>query len=152
MMTISVLKFRAFLKILNTPLSDLSWKTKICQLEDLRVGAFSIRPCHTLNYLHFTPNFWEAFLWHKTLTLGAKQFMKSTSGSNPETCLNQSCFLFFFRWSIQPATWWSIVSWAPNFEQSVSKLPQLWQTSSNSQKDFRETDILSRHLINEHLA
>ena len=78
--------------------------------------------------------------------------MKSTSGSNPETCLNQSCFLFFFRWSIQPATWWSTVSWAPNFEQSVSKLPQLWQTSSNSQKDFRETDILSRHLINEHLA
>ena len=79
---ISNLNFRAFSNILNAPLSDLSWKTEICRLEDLRGGAFSIHPCHTPNYLHFTPNFWEAFLWRKSLALGAKQFMKSTSGTN----------------------------------------------------------------------
>ena len=32
-----------FLKTLNAPLSDLSWKTEICSPKELRGGAFSIR-------------------------------------------------------------------------------------------------------------
>ena len=48
---------KCFSNILNAPLSDVSWKTEICRLEDLRGGAFSICQKKDLLQLSFRLEF-----------------------------------------------------------------------------------------------